>query len=154
MKLHCRSVRKALKSFHEGSLSAELAGAMQSHLCKCPACRGAAYRQGLTNILRCAAAAPVPEPPDSFMAGLKAAVWASAVPKPAPAMAELLARAGLRLAPAMAAMALVASFSGAWLSEPARDTPVIVPAEELLLEDHPLSTDLILAALHGETIER
>ncbi len=154
MKLHCRSVQKALESFHEGTLPVERAGDMQAHLSQCPACRSAGYRQGLRNMLRVAAAAPVPEPPASFVARLQAAVGAACVPKPAPALAELLARAGLRLAPAMAAVALLVSFSGAWLTAPPGEAPVIVPAEELLLDDHPLSTDLMLAAMHGETIER
>ena len=69
-------------------------------------------------------------------------------------MAELLAQSGLRLAPAMAALVMLISVGSAYLTAPNDDAAAAVPAEELLLEDHPLSADLMLAAITGETIER
>jgi len=154
MKLHCREVRALLEAPRDGTAVGGHAASVEAHLARCAACRNAVRRQGLNNILCTGARAPIPEPSDFFMTRLQGAVQDSPLPRPAPAMAELLARSGLRLAPAMAAMALIVSISSARLSAPYDDTPVHVPAEELLLEDHPLSTDLLLAAIHGETIER
>jgi hypothetical protein len=154
MKLHCREVHVLLEAFHDETAPGDSAASVEEHLARCAACRAAARRQGLNKILRAGARAPIPEPSDFFMSRLQGALQDSPPPRPAPALAELLARSGLRLAPAMAAMALVVSVGSARLSAPYDDTPVKVPAEELLLDDHPLSTDLLLAAIHGESIER
>jgi hypothetical protein len=69
-------------------------------------------------------------------------------------MAELLAQSGLRLAPAMAALVMLISVGSGYLTALNDTDAAAVTAEELLLEDHPLSADLILAAITGETIER
>ncbi|MBM4310105.1 MAG: zf-HC2 domain-containing protein [Deltaproteobacteria bacterium] len=154
MTLHCRQVQKALRAFHDGTMPGECAAAIEAHLGQCAGCRTAARRQALTKLLRAGSRAPAPAPSDFFMTRLRGALQDCPPPQPAPAMAELLVRAGLRLAPAMAAMALIISISSAWFAAPAYNALLAAPAEELLLEDHPLSTDLILAALTGETIER
>jgi hypothetical protein len=69
-------------------------------------------------------------------------------------MAELLAQSGLRLAPALAALVMLISVGSGYLIASNDDAAASVQAEELLLEDHPLSADLVLAAITGETIER
>lgn len=154
MTLHCREVQQSLVPFHEGTLPEEHAAALEAHLGRCAVCRTAARRQGLKRILRAGAGAPVPGPSGSFMTRLSAAVQDRPLPRQPSPMPDMLAKAGLRLAPAMAALALIISLGSAWLSAPADTAAATVPAEELLLEEHPLSTDLLLAAIHGESIER
>lgn len=154
MTLHCRQVEKALRAFHDGTMPGECAAAIEAHLGQCAGCRNAARRQALTKLLRAGSRAPVPAPSDFFMTRLRGALQDSPPPRTNPAAAELLSSAGLRIAPAMAVMALIISIGSAWFSAPYNAASEKVPAEELLLEDHQLSTDLILAAIFGETIER
>jgi hypothetical protein len=124
------------------------------HLSHCSKCRSETRRQGLTGLLKAAAQAPVPEPSDFFMTRLNSALADWPALRPPATMAELLAQSGLRLAPALAALVLLLSVGSGYLTASKDDADATVPAEELLLEDHPLSADLVLAAITGETIER
>jgi len=154
MTLHCRKVQKALKDFHAEKLTADACTAVETHLSHCAQCRSAARGLGLTRLLRAGAQTPVPEPSDFFMPRLNAALADCPAPRPSVTMAELLLQTGLRFAPAMAALVMLISVGSAYLTASNDAAAETVPTEELLLEDHPLSTDLMLAAITGETIER
>ena len=154
MKLDCRDIHKVLGDFHAGKLSGPRAASVEEHLSRCEACRCEARRRSLARVLDAGARAPVPEPSAYFMTRLYGALDDCPPPRPAPVMSELLMRSGLRLAPAMAALVMLISIGSAFLAAPPEDAQARVPAEELLLADHPLSADLLLAAITGETIER
>jgi len=154
MTLYCRDVHRLLEDFHAGKLSGPTLASVETHLGRCAACRNAARSRALARVLEAGARAPVPEPSEYFMTRLHGALEDSPPPRPPATMAQLLARSGLRLAPAMAALVMLISIGSAYFTAPSGDAQEGVPAEELLLDDHPLSTDLVLAAITGETIER
>lgn len=152
MKSRCHAVKKLLGLFHAGALPPEKASAVETHLRQCPVCRDAARRAGLHTILQAGSRAPVPEPSDFFMARLHSALRDSPAPQAPQAMADLLTRSTLRLAPVMVALVMLVSIGSAWFAAPHDNFLEEVPAEELLLDDHPLSIDLMLAAMAGETL--
>jgi hypothetical protein len=152
--LHCREVLQSLKAFHAEKLDVDACAAVETHLSYCAKCRNAARRQGLTGLLKAAAQAPVPEPSGFFMTRLRGALADYPAPRPPATMAELLAQSGRGLAPALAALVMLISVFSGYLTASNGGAAPTVPAEELLLEDHPLSADLVLAAITGETIER
>lgn len=154
MTLHCREVQLSLKAFHAETLDADACAAVETHLSHCAKCRSAARGQGLAGLLQAGAQAPVPEPSDFFITRLNAALADCPAPRPFVTMADVLLQTGLRLAPALAALVMLISVGSGYLTASNDDAAAAVPAEELLLEDHPLSADLMLAALTGETIER
>jgi hypothetical protein len=154
MTLRCREVQQALKSFHAQKLDAEACAAVETHLSHCAKCRNAARGLSLTRVLKAAAQAPVPGPSDFFITRLNAALADCPAPRPSVTMAELLTQTGLRLAPALAAMVMLISVGSGYLAASNDDAAAVVPTEELLLEDLPLSADLMLAAITGEIIER
>lgn len=154
MALQCRNVEGMLGDFHAGRLAPQASESVAAHLALCARCRGAARGRALERILETGAHAPVPEPSGHFMTRLHGAIEDCPPPRPGAAMAELLMRSGLRLVPAMAALVLLVSMGGAFFVPPVTDSVQGVAAEELLLEDHPLSADLMLAAITGETVER
>jgi hypothetical protein len=154
MTVHCREVQQALEAFHADKLDAEACAAVETHLSHCAKCRSTARGQGLAGLLQAAAQAPVPKPSDFFITRLNAALEDCPAPRHSLTMAELLTQTSLRLAPALAALVLLISVGSGYLTASNNDAAAAVPAEELLLEDHPLSADLMLAAITGETIER
>ncbi len=154
MTLHCSEVQQSLKAFHAEKLDAAACAAVETHLSHCAKCRNAARQEGLEKLLRTANQAPFPVPSDFFMTRLNSALADWPAPKPPATIAELLAQSGLRLAPALAALVMLISVGSGYLIASNDGATATVPAEELLLEDHPLSADLVLAAITGETIER
>jgi len=154
MTLPCREVQLSLKAFHADTLDADACAAVETHLSHCAQCRSAARGLGLTRVLRAGARAPVPELSDCFITRLNAALAKCPAPRPAVTMAELLSQSSLRLAPALAALVMLISLGSGYLTASNDAAAAAVPAEELLLEDHPLNADLMLAAITGETIER
>lgn len=154
MNLRCREIQQSLKAFHAEKLAADACAAVETHISHCAQCRRAARGQGLAGLLKAAAQAPVPEPSDSFMTRLNRALADCPAPRPPATMAELLTQTGLQLAPALAALVMFISVGSGYLTASNDATAAAVTAEELLLEDHPLSADLVLAAITGETIER
>jgi Putative zinc-finger len=154
MTLHCRKAQQALKAFYADKLDADACAAVEMHLSHCAQCRSAARGQGLAGLLKAAAQAPIPKPSDFFITRLSAALAKCPAPRPSVTMAELLSHSSLRLAPALAALVMLISVGSGYLTASNDDAAATVPAEELLLEDHPLTADLMLAAITGETIER
>ena len=154
MTFNCREVQLLLQAFHAEKLDADACAAVETHLSHCAQCRSAARGHGLAGLLKAAAQAPVPEPSDFFITRLNAALADCPAPRPCVTMAEALAHTGLRLAPALAALVMLISVGSGYLTASNDTAAAAVPAEELLLEDHPLSADLMWAAITGETIER
>jgi hypothetical protein len=154
MTLDCRKVQKSLESFHAAGLPGDMADAVETHLTHCADCRSAAFQHGLTRLLKTAALAPQPEPGMFFMTRLSGALADCPAPLSPLTMADLLARASLRFVPAITALVMLISIGSAYLTAPAEEPSATASAEELLLDDHPLSADLMMAAITGEPIER
>lgn len=154
MTLSCRKVQESLEAFHAAKLPGEISDAVETHLTHCADCRSAAIQNGLTRLLKTAAMAPQPEPTRFFMTRLSGALADCPAPLSPLTMADLLARLSLRLVPAITALVMLISIGSAYLAAPHEDPLATASAEELLLDDHPLNADLILAAITGERIER
>jgi len=119
--------------------------AARTHALGCASCREFLIRTKLGRLLRTACAEEIPEPSASFFAGLRLRLAAAEQPGAGTLFRELFTRAGLRLAPAMAALVVCLSGSLAYVYSSTTGSSAPYGIEDIILFDQAqASTDAIL----------
>lgn len=142
----CKKIREQYTGLADGAQPDEnIIRSIRTHAARCPACQDFFYSTSLSRLLREAFSEDNPEPGASFYAGLRLRIAEVEQLGSGTAFTELFARAGLRLAPVMAALLLFLSGSFAYVYTSAIDSGRQYSIEDVILFDHAqTSTDSIL----------
>jgi len=148
----CKKVRAQVKGLLDSARPDERTiHAVRMHAACCASCREFCFSTRLAQLLREALAEEIPEPSASFFAGLRLRLAAAEQPGAGALFRDLFTRAGLRLAPAMAAVALLLSGSLAYVSSSTMDGGTSYTIEDMILfEQSQASTDSILFNIFPE----
>ncbi len=145
----CKTTREKWRAYQEGGpADKQETENLRKHLKGCAACREFAYEKNFFLLLKQAGRQAAPEPPAAFYAGLNQKLAEIENLNGKNLLAELIARAGLKLVPALSvALLFLAGFAGYCYKDTAFTGTASAVDEVILFDDSPVSTEWVLSAV-------
>ncbi len=151
----CRFIKKQLNTHMRGTVSDPgRRNAVREHIRSCASCREFALEKNLSLLLKKSFNEDAPAPSEKFFKGLHQKIREASITGEQSMFAELFARAGLRLVPAMTVLVLFLSGSLAYFYKDAAGADSNSTIEDIIFfaEDNALSNDLVLAGVFFEEV--